>query len=121
MGLPVVHFEISATAPAELRDFYATAFGWQMDADGEDYIQVRTEGECPGTGHPGIDGGIARDSEDFVTVYVQVPDVADALAAVERLGGTVVLPETEAGRVVIGMFCDPSGNRIGLVRAAPLA
>jgi uncharacterized protein len=120
MGLPVVHFEISSPAAAELRAFYADAFGWKMAVDG-DYTDIRTEGTCPGSGDHGIDGGLMRDTDDFVTFYVQVPDVAAALADVERLGGTVELPETEAGRVVIGMFRDPRGNRIGLVRAAPLA
>ncbi|HEY3544298.1 MAG TPA: hypothetical protein VGK79_17310 [Gaiellaceae bacterium] len=99
MGLPVVHFEIGSAAASELREFYASAFGWKIDVDAGGYADIRTEGTCPGTGFPGIDGGIAPDSEDFVTFYVQVSDVAAAPA----------------------MFADPRGNRIGLVRAALLA
>jgi predicted enzyme related to lactoylglutathione lyase len=32
------------------------------------------------------------------------------------LGGDVDLPETEAGRIVMAIFRDPAGNRMGLVR-----
>jgi predicted enzyme related to lactoylglutathione lyase len=118
VGYPVVHFEInSATAPVLAR-FYAEAFGWSLEADGPEYTQIRTNGVCAGTGLPGIDGGIgpSEPGDDFVTVYVQVPDVAEALRRVVALGGEVEMPATEAGRVVIAIFRDPAGNRIGLVR-----
>jgi predicted enzyme related to lactoylglutathione lyase len=49
-----------------------------------------------------------------VTFYVS--DVAEALDRVVALGGEIAMPETEAGSVVIGIFRDPAGNRIGLVR-----
>ena len=118
MGYPVVHFEINSAAAPELSQFYADAFDWNLQTDGPEYTQIRTEGVCAGTGAPGIDGGIglSEPGVDFVTVYVQVPDVADALERVVALGGQVDMPATEAGRVVIGIFRDPAGNRIGLVR-----
>jgi uncharacterized protein len=118
MGYPVVHFEINSAAAPELTRFYADAFDWVMRADGDEYTQIDTEGVCAGTGAPGIHGGIGPSDpgDDFVTFYVQVPDVAEALRRVVELGGEVDLPETEAGRVVIAIFRDPSGNRIGLVR-----
>ena len=118
VGYPVVHFEInSATAPA-LAQFYAEAFDWSLQADGPDYTQIRTNGVCAGTGAPGIDGGIgpSEPGDDFVTVYVQVPDVSEALQRVVALGAQVDMPAAETGRVVIGIFRDPAGNRIGLVR-----
>jgi uncharacterized protein len=118
MGYPVVHFEINTAATPELTRFYAAAFDWAMQADGDDYTQINTEGVCAGTGAPGIDGGIGPSDpgDDFVTFYVQVPDVADALRRVVELGGEVDLPETHAGRIVMAIFRDPAGNRIGLVR-----
>ena len=122
MGYPVVHFEINSAAAPELARFYAGAFEWKVEADGDDYAQIRTEGMCPGSGDPGIDGGIGTSDpgDDFVTFYVQVPDVAAALERVVELGGQVESPVAEAGHVVLAMFRDPAGNRIGLVRAAPL-
>jgi predicted enzyme related to lactoylglutathione lyase len=58
MGYPVVHFEINTAARPELTRFYADAFGWTMQPEGDDYVQINTEGVCAGTGAPGIDGGI---------------------------------------------------------------
>ena len=119
MGYPVVHFEINTASRPELARFYAEAFGWSMQPETEDYIQVNTNGVCAGTGAPGINGGIGPSDpgDDFVTFYVQVPDVAAALAHVVELVAEVDMPPTEAGRVVIAVFRDPNGNRIGLVRA----
>ena len=77
----------------------------------------------PGSADSGINGGIgtADPGDDFVTFYVQVPDVQEALDSVLALGWSVDMPATEAGRVVFAIFRDPAGNRIGLVRAEPLA
>lgn len=118
MGYPVVHFEINTATAPELTRFYADAFNWVMREDGDDYTQINTEGVCAGTGAPGIDGGIGPSDpgDDFVTFYVQVPNVAESLRRVVDLGGEVDMPETEAGRVVMAIFRDPAGNRIGLVR-----
>jgi predicted enzyme related to lactoylglutathione lyase len=119
MGYPVVHFEINTASGPDLSRFYAEAFGWSMHPETEDYIQINTDGVCAGTGAPTIDGGIGPSDpgDDFVTFYVQVPDVAETLAQVVELGGEVDMAPTEAGRVVIAVFRDPNGNRIGLVRA----
>lgn len=118
VGYPVVHFEINSAAAPQLARFYARAFDWNLETDGAEYTQIRTEGVCAGTGAPGIDGGIglSEPGDDFVTIYVQVPDVAEALQRVVALGAKVDMPATEAGRVIIGIFRDPAGNRIGLVR-----
>jgi hypothetical protein len=40
----VTHFEIYATEPGKLADFYRTLFGWQLDkAPGIDYWRIQTE------------------------------------------------------------------------------
>ena len=118
MGYPVVHFEINTASAPALSQFYARAFDWSLTEDGADYTQIKTNGVCAGTGAPGIDGGIGPSDpgDDFVTFYVQVPDVAAALERIAELGGAVDMPATEAGRVAIGIFRDPAGNRVGLVR-----
>ena len=119
MGYPVVHFEINTASQPELSSFYSKAFGWSMQPETDDYIQINTDGVCAGTGAPGIDGGIGPSDpgDDFVTFYVQVPDVDATLAQVVELGGVVDMPPTEAGRIVFAIVRDPHGNRIGLVRA----
>jgi predicted enzyme related to lactoylglutathione lyase len=117
-GYPVVHFEINTASGPKLARFYEEVFGWTTRPDGDDYFQIQTNGICAGTGAPGIDGGIGPSDpgDDFVTFYVQVPDVAETLAQLVELGAEVDMPATEAGRVVIAIFRDPAGNRIGLVR-----
>jgi predicted enzyme related to lactoylglutathione lyase len=118
MGYPVVHFEINTASQPELARFYEEAFGWSMQREAEDYIQIDTNGVCAGTGAPGIDGGIGPSDpgDDFVTFYVQVPDVDETLAQVVELGAEVDVPVTGAGRIVFAIIRDPHGNRIGLVR-----
>jgi predicted enzyme related to lactoylglutathione lyase len=117
MGYPVVHFEINSSRGTELARFYAAAFDWAL-LPGDDYVQVKTHSVCAGTGEPGIDGGVgpSEPGDDFVTFYVQVPDVAETLGRVVELGAEVELQPTEAGSVAIAVFRDPAGNRIGLVR-----
>jgi uncharacterized protein len=122
MGYPVVHFEINTRSPARLRTFYERAFDWKIGADDVDgYSPVETEGVCAGTGAPGIDGGIGvlDDGDfDFVTFYVQVPDVAAALKEIQALGGEAEGPVIEVpGGVTFAIFRDPAGNRVGLVKA----
>jgi len=75
-------------------------------------------------GH-GIGGGIAAGPDGYdghVTFYVAVPDVEEALAKAERLGGTRVMgPETVMGQVTLGLFTDPEGHLVGVVLDAPPA
>jgi uncharacterized protein len=69
----------------------------------------------------GIGGGVGTGPEGYeghVTFYVEVPDVGAALEKAESLGGTRVMgPDKipEAG-FEIGLFTDPDGHVIGLVR-----
>jgi predicted enzyme related to lactoylglutathione lyase len=122
MGAPVVHFEITAKDAPALRAFYRDAFGWNIGdrvagAGIPDYTIVETSSGA------GIAGGIGAAPEGYdghVTFYIQVPDVALALEAVERRGGTKMMGPSEVpGGPVIGLFEDPEGHVIGLVRNAP--
>jgi predicted enzyme related to lactoylglutathione lyase len=52
-----------------------------------------------------------------VTFYVGVPDVEAALAQAERLGGSRMMgPEKVMEDIEIGLFSDPEGHVIGLVK-----
>jgi predicted enzyme related to lactoylglutathione lyase len=54
----------------------------------------------------------------YVTVYVEVPDVEAALAKAEQLGGQRVMGPMEVpGGPELGMFNDPEGHLIGVVRS----
>ena len=118
MGQPVVHFEVIGADGEKLKSYYSELFGWEIDSSNEmGYGLVPREGNTTEDGM-GIGGGIAGGPEGYeghVTFYVAVPDVEEALAKAESLGGTRVMgPETIMGRMVLGQFKDPEGHLIGV-------
>jgi len=92
---------------------------WNLETDGPEYTQIRTEGVCAGTGIPGIDGGIglSEPGDDFVTAYVQVPDVAEALQWVVAIGAQVDMPLPRQGAWSSGSSATPPAT--GLVSCEP--
>jgi uncharacterized protein len=62
--------------------------------------------------------GHIPDYDGHVTFYVEVPDIAEALAKAEELGGTSVFGPAEVIKgLVLGQFRDPEGGLIGLMQA----
>ena len=122
MGQPVVHFEIIGKDPRKLHDYYSELFGWEINADNPmAYGLVPREGNVNADG-VGIGGGVGGGPEGYdghVTFYVEVPDVEAALAQAESLGGTRMMgPDEPMEGTVIGLFSDPEGHVIGVVKSA---
>jgi uncharacterized protein len=122
MGQPVVHFEIVGKDGEALHAYYSELFGWEIDANNPmKYGIVQREGNTNADG-VGIGGGVSTAPEGYdghVTVYVEVPDVEEALAKAERLGGTRMMgPDEVMEGLVIGLFNDPEGHTIGLIKSA---
>ena len=120
MGQPVVHFEIVGQDGEKLRQYYSDLFGWQADANNPmGYGMISREDNVGADGN-GIGGGIGPAPEGYpghVTFYVAVPDVEAALAKAESLGGTRIMgPERPMDMVEIGLFSDPEGHVIGVVK-----
>ena len=125
MGQPVVHFEVVGRDAAKLQSYYGELFGWQIDASNPmNYGIVQREGNTNSEG-VGIGGGVGPGPEGYdghVTFYVEVPDVEAALAKAEELGGSRMMgPDEVMEGLVIGMFNDPEGHTIGVIREAPRA
>lgn len=125
MGQPVVHFEIVGKDGPKLQRYYAELFGWEIDASNPmGYGMVARDGNLNADGI-GIGGGVGPGPEGYeghVTFYVEVPDVEEALQTAERLGGTRVMgPERPMEMVEIGLFTDPEGHVVGLVKSEPSA
>ncbi len=123
MGQPVVHFEIVGQDAQKLHDYYAQLFGWEIDADNAmNYGLVAREGNVNADG-AGIGGGIGPGPEGYgghVTFYVEVPDVEASLAQAESLGGTRMMgPMQPMEGLEIGLFTDPEGHTIGVMRSVP--
>jgi uncharacterized protein len=122
MGQPVVHFEVLAKDGDKLKSYYAELFGWQIDSNNPmAYGIVDRESNVNSDG-VGIGGGIGPAPEGYdghVTFYVEVPDVEAALANAERLGGTRMMgPDQVMEGLEIGLFNDPEGHLVGLVKSA---
>jgi uncharacterized protein len=122
VGQPVVHFEVIGQDADRLRGYYSDLFGWEIDANNPaNYGIVQREGNTDGDG-VGIGGGVGKGPEGYaghVTFYVGVPDVEAALAKAESLGGTRMMgPEEPMEGVEIGLFNDPEGHTVGVVKTS---
>jgi len=121
MGQPVVHFEIMGQDGEKLRSYYSELFGWQIDADNPmNYGMVQRDGNVNADG-VGIGGGIGGPGPEgypgHVTFYIEVPDVEAALAKAESLGGSRMMgPDKVNDQVEIGLFNDPEGHLVGVVK-----
>lgn len=115
MANPIIHFEVSSKDQAKAKTFYTSLFGWEVEEwpmPGGVYLGVKGKGG-------GIGGGIGTTPPavpPMATCYVQVADPQAALDKVTANGGTVLLPVSDLGMVVIAMFADPEGHAIGLVK-----
>lgn len=122
MGQPVVHFEIIGKDGDKLRSYFGELFGWPIDANNPmKYGIVQREQNVNPDG-VGIGGGIGRGPDGYdghVTFYVEVPDVETSLAQAAQLGGTRMMgPDQVMEDLEIGLFTDPEGHVIGLIRGA---
>ena len=113
MPNPILHFEIIGKDPIALQKFYTDNFGWKLSppvAEMGNYSVM--DGEDKGIGG-GIGGGDPR-----VTVYIGVDDPQAYMNKVVKAGARMLMPVTQIMEgVTIGMFEDPAGNTIGLLKA----
>ena len=114
MPNPVVHFEVHGSDAAKSQEFYASVFGWDIDANNPmNYGLVAKRGEH------GIAGGITGSmGATMATFYVEVEDLETTLQLAESKGAKRMMgPEAIEGGPTIAMFADPDGNVIGLSKA----
>ena len=121
MGQSVVHFEIISRDADKLKSYYSDLFGWKIDSGNPmNYGIVQRDGNVNADG-VGIGGGVGEAPEGYaghVTFYVEVPDVEAALARAESLGGSRMMgPEQVMEQVEIGLFKDPEGHVVGVVKS----
>jgi uncharacterized protein len=124
MGQAVVHFEVLGNDADATQKFYGEMFGWKINADNEmNYGLVAGDDNSSqmGNGIGGGIGGVSDGAPPYSTFYVAVPDVGAALDKAESLGGKKMFgPETVMNQIEIGLFADPDGSIVGVVKdAAP--
>jgi uncharacterized protein len=125
MGQPVLHFEVIGKDGETLRSYYSEMFGWEFgDPLGPtNYAVVQREGNTAPDG-AGIGGGVGTAPEGYdghVTFYVAVDDVEAALAKAESLGGSRMMgpDKIPEANIEIGLFTDPEGHVVGVVKPEP--
>ena len=105
MSAPIVFFDLAGPDAEALRAFYHHVFDWDCDK-GQTFM--------PGNAAR-LDGAIRQDPAEKM-LYIGVPDVSVTLKRIVEAGGTVDQQRFEVpGVVVLGLFYDPAGNRMGLV------
>jgi predicted enzyme related to lactoylglutathione lyase len=110
-GAPVVFFDIAGPSLAPQAAFYRTVFGWDIAADGRFSVPVAS----PLPGYLRVEPSTQGPLTERV-VYVGVADITATLAKVAANGGALVFPRTVVpGVVILALFKDPAGNRMGLV------
>ena len=105
MPAPIVFFDIAGPDMASQARFYRTVFDWDVAPDG----RFSAPASSP------LAAALRTDPADKV-LYLGVEDVAATLAKIAANGGAIVAPRFEVkGVVILGLFTDPAGNRLGLV------
>lgn len=105
MSAPIVFFDIAGQDSEAQRRFYNSVFDWEIGEDGRFTADVAAP----------IEATLRTDPADKY-LYLGVEDVSATLAEIEKHGGTVDTPRFEVpGVVVLGLFSDPCGNKLGLV------
>lgn len=121
-----VHFEIHASDPAALIDFYSRLFGWSFNKwSGGEYWIISTGPD----GQPGINGGLlprrgpppaagAPMSSFVITVDVDNVDAHVSAALSFQAGAEVAVPKMAVpGIGWLAYLRDPDGNVFGMMQA----
>lgn len=113
MAHQVSRWEIATGDLPGIRSFYRELFGWRVTSPDPDRYSIVDGGD----GIAGLMFQADRGVPPFVTIYVEVDDVDEHLALVEKLGGTIYVPATASpipGEKLFGVFGDPEGNIVGV-------
>ncbi|BFU43593.1 VOC family protein [Krasilnikovia sp. MM14-A1004] len=116
----VVHFEVPFDDAERATTFYREAFGWKLDSMPDFAYTMVTTTATDERGRPsepgGINGGmLQRGSITSPVITINVEDIDDALARIERLGGRVAIGRQPVGGMGFSAYVrDTEGNLIGL-------
>ena len=120
MSAAVVEWQILATDPNAVAEFYGKLFGWQVDADnalGYRRINPRQTATTMGLG-----GGIwpaPTTARNFVQLFIGVDDVGRYYEAAKGLGASsIVSPQQLPDGDELAIMTDPFGMPFGIIRKA---
>jgi predicted enzyme related to lactoylglutathione lyase len=123
-----IHFEIHATNPQALIEFYTNLFGWTFNKWGGAEYWVITTG--PDT-RPGINGGLLprpgpapgpMASPNAFVITVDVENLDASLAKAQGAGALTCVPKMAVpGIGWLAYVKDPDGNIFGMMQMDPKA
>ncbi len=115
---PVVHIEIPSSDDGVAKAFYSALCGWEIQEVpmGPDftYVMFNTSN---------VTVALSAVSDDIqpgdVILYFNSDDLEGDMARAAELGGEVVLPRQDIpGFGALGIFKDPTGNRVAFWQSA---
>ena len=113
MPAPIVFFDIAGPDLQKQKVFYEAVFGW--DVSGEGRFTAPAAASLPGLLRVEAEAGFQPEK----VIYLGVEDITATLATIAANGGGVVFPRMAVpGVVILALFADPAGNRMGLVELA---
>jgi predicted enzyme related to lactoylglutathione lyase len=123
----LIWIELTTNHLDDAKRFYDEVFGWKNVAytdPGQEgtYDMVTLNPDEPMEAF----GGIMAISPDFGiqdeawTPYINVEDVDATVAETLRLGGSVIVPATDAPPGRLASLADPNGARFNLIKPAPM-
>jgi uncharacterized protein len=121
MTARVVHFEIPFDDADRARAFYQDVFDWQIQPVPELSYNMVSTGPVSDQGMPTeagyIGGGMAQRQAPLTApvITLQVDDIDDALATIEKHGGSAAGEKIAVGEMgFAAYFNDSEGNLMGL-------
>jgi len=94
----ISNFEIYGDDPEKLAAFYSGLFGWRVEkVEGVSYWRIGIDGDSAALTTGGIAHRPSFGPQGWMN-FVEVASLDEALAAVARLGGTVLKPKTAVPR-----------------------
>jgi predicted enzyme related to lactoylglutathione lyase len=113
MSTPIVYFDIAGPDLQSQMDFYGKVFGWDI---GQDPRFPGKAGEIQPVPVTSPLRGTLRADPPGMLIYLGVADITATLAKIAAHGGAAASPRIEVpGVVVLALFTDPAGNRMGLI------
>lgn len=111
----VVWNELQTRQPDVVRPFYEAVFDWASHTDANGYVIYQANGRTQ-AGMITMDENWGPEIPTNWSVYFMTEDVAAKAALAEKLGGTVLVPPTQAGEMgIFAVIQDPQGGAFNVM------
>jgi hypothetical protein len=114
MGNPVTQWQVITREPEKHSAFYATVFGWKVNADNP--LGYRMVDPDSAKGIPGGFWPAPPEAQAFVQLFIEVSNMEEIVRRVTDNGGSILIPpQTLPAGEQMAILRDPLGISFGLV------